>query len=219
MVQRQAKSNQQGPSQGLRLLGKIGLTVAVAGSLAFDGAMGYRAYSDHQKAVKIEANNKSVQNQVDKLQAKQKNKIMIVNQNGNLFTPEDINNMQVIKNALMERYTFTSQSEYENNWKQLHNVITDSSFFAPTGNFPMSMGSYFQSLRDKYFCTNVNVYKAANGQYVAISRYVTYHNPADLQNLDQMVSRSQGFVITCGGGKIATIKPVSNWGLAYISND
>lgn len=219
MVQRQAKNKKRASHPGLRLLGKIGLTVVVAGSLAFDGAMGYRAYNDYQKANTIKAQNSKIQNQVDNLQDKQKNKIMIINQNGNLFTPEDVNNMQVIKNALMERYTFTNESEYQNNWKQLHNVIEDDSFFAPSGNFPLSMAGYLNSLSDKYFCTKVNVYKAANGQYVAVAQYVTYHNPADLQNLNKMASLSQGFVITCGGGKIATIKPVSNWGLAYISND
>lgn len=207
-------------TSGWKMLGGLGITLILAGGGAYDVAQGVKIYQNHQQTVELKQNNHKLQNENDRLQAKLAKRKLIVAQNSSVLTPVDQQNIQLIKQSLQTQYTYTSAKEYMQNWQNLHQSIIDSNYFKQfyTNSLDATGNSMIGALNQKSLCTNVQVYKAPNNQYLAIVTYVPYHNDNDLKQLSNLTPMTQGMIITCDHNQIATISPIPNWGM-LMSND
>lgn len=207
-------------TSGWKMLGGLGITLLLAGGGAYDVVQGVKIYQNHQETTELKKDNQKLQTENDRLQAKLAKRKLIVAQDGDALNPMDQKNIELIKQSLQTQYTYTSAKEYMQNWQQLHQTIIDSNYFKTfyTNSLDATGNSMIGALNQKSLCTDVQVYKAPNGQYLAIVTYVPYHNDNDLKQLSNLTPMTQGMIITCDHDQIATINPIPNWGV-LMAND
>lgn len=201
---------------GTQLLTLIAVLVTAI-CIVFAGCNAVALYKTHTRSGQLTAANQTLQTELTHIKGKVANEHVNVAASNSPLSPIDQTNMAMIKGALTKQYTFTSAAQYQTNWRQLHDVITDSNYFRNwyPNDIDNTGHAAVNALGTKSLCEDVNMYKVGANQYLAIVTYISYSNSNDLNHIDVLTPSTQGFLVSCNATAIVQLQPIPNWGLTY----